>query len=687
MKRPIPFPFTAVALSIAPWFSSVVSAAPEQLQLDPLVIHASPLSGTPARMTTPAAVMNADQLVSQGRATLGETIEHMPGVRGSSFGAGASRPVIRGMDGARVKVLSDGIDVLDASTLSADHAVTTEPLLLQQIEVLKGPATLLYGGGAVGGVVNLVDRKIPTQLPEQGHEVQLGWQGNTVAKESTFMAGTTLGLGSLALRAEGLKRNADAYRLAGHEDGSRSRRQTGSYNDTDIASLGMSWISDTGYTGLAYTRQANVYGLLAHEHGHCHTHGHGASLHWHCGSHGHGHGHDHGDDHDHGIPYIDMLQKRWDFRSEYSDPLAGFSHFKLRVGHSDYQHEEIEGGSVGTRFDSRSTDARLELTHEPLWGWRGVLGGQSLRRDFKAAGEEAYVPRTLTRNHALFVLEEYQQDDWRYELGLRHEWQDIDVKSGQKDRSHYGTSVSLGTVWQFRPDYQLTASVSRSQRLPVAEELYAFGPHAASRTIEVGNDRLKKETSHNLDLGIAKTLGQVTFDLSVFQNRINDYIHAADTGERPGSDYRVIEYRQQDAVFRGAEAQVNYHFSDRLTAGVYGDHVRGKLRNGKGNVARIPADRLGLRVQHAFTDQLDGSLNLFRVMRQAHIADHETKTTGYNMLNASLTYTGQHQATGYTLYLRGDNLLNVKAREHTSFIKDQVQLPGRNLTAGVRVSF
>lgn len=687
MKRSIPVPFTAVALSIAPWLPAVASAASDEQQLKPAYIYASPLSGTRARMVTPAEVMGAEQLASQGKATMGETIEHLPGVRGSSFGAGVSRPVIRGMDGARVKVLSDGIDVLDASTLSADHAVTTEPLLLQQIEVLKGPATLLYGGGAVGGVVNLVDRKIPTQLPEQGHEVQLGWQGNTVAKESTFMAGTTLGLGSLALRAEGLKRNADAYRLAGHEDGSRSRRQTGSYNDTDTASLGMSWISDKGYTGLAYTRQANVYGLLAHEHGHCHTHGHGASLHWHCGSHGHGHGHDHGDDHDHGIPYIDMLQKRWDFRSEYSDPLAGFSHFKLRVGHSDYQHEEIEGGSVGTRFDSRSTDARLELTHEPLWGWRGVLGGQSLRRDFKAAGEEAYVPRTLTRNHALFVLEEYQQDDWRYELGLRHEWQDIDVKSGQKDRRHHGTSVSLGTVWQFRPDYQLTASVSRSQRLPVAEELYAFGPHAASRTIEVGNGRLKKETSHNLDLGIAKTLGQVTFDLSVFQNRINDYIHGADTGERPGSDYRVIEYRQQNAVFRGAEAQASYHFSDRLTAGVYGDHVRGKLRNGKGNVARIPADRLGLRVQHAFTDQLDGSLNLFRVMRQAHIADHETKTTGYNMLNASLTYTGQHQATGYTLYLRGDNLLNVKAREHTSFIKDQVQLPGRNLTAGVKLSF
>lgn len=685
MKRPIPFPFTAVALSIAPWLPSAVSAAPEELQLKPAFIHASPLSGTPTRMTTPAEVISAEQLASQGRSTLGETIEHLPGVRGSSFGAGASRPVIRGMDGARVKVLSDGIDVLDASTLSADHAVTTEPLLLQQIEVLKGPATLLYGGGAVGGVVNLLDRKIPTRLPDDGHEVQLGWQGNTVANESTFMAGATLGLGSLALRAEGLKRNADAYRLAGHEDGSRSRRQTGSYNDTDTVSLGMSWISDKGYTGLAYTRQSNVYGLLAHEHGHCHTHGQGAGLHWHCGSHGHGHGHDH--DHDHGVPYIDMLQKRWDFRSEYSDPFAGFSNIKLRLGHSDYQHAEIEEGSVGTRFDSRSTDARLELTHEPVWGWRGVLGGQTLRRDFEATGEEAYVPQTLTRNHALFLLEEYQHGNWRYELGLRHEWQDIAVKSQQKDRNHAGTSLSLGTVWQFWPDYQVTASVSRSQRLPVAEELYAFGPHAASRTVEIGNDRLKKETSHNLDLGLHKTQGRVTFDLSLFQNRINDYIHGADTGERPGSDYRVIEYRQQNALFRGAEAQASYHFSNGLTAGVFGDHVRGKLRNGKGNLARIPAERLGVRAEYGFTDQLDGSFSFYRVMRQTQIADYESKTSGYNMLNASLAYNGQYNGTGYTLYLRGDNLLNIKAREHTSFIKDQVQLPGRNLTLGLKLSF
>lgn len=685
MKKLLCHPLTGLLLVST---SAIAQQATEPVQLPSVKITANPLAGSQTEMTTPAEVLTEEDLLVLRKPTLGGTLEHLPGVRASSFGAGASRPVIRGMDGARVRVLTDGVDVLDTSTLSADHAVTSEPLLLRQVEVLKGPATLLYGGGAVGGVVNLLDSKIPVSLPEKGHEVQLGWQGNTVADESTAMAGATLALGRLAIRAEGLKRNENAYRVSGREDDSRSRHQTGSYNDTDTHSLGLSWISDNGYTGLAYTRQANVYGLLAHEHGHCHTHGKGAHLHWHCGSHGHGHGHGHDDhdEHEHGIPYIDMVQKRWDLRSEYSDPLAGFSNFKFRLGHSNYQHAEIEGGAAGTRFDSKATDARLEMTHNPLWGWRGVLGAQTLRRDFKAEGDEAYVPENLIRNHAVFLLEEYQRGDWRYEVGLRHEWQDIDVKSG-KDRNHSGTSVSLGAVWQFRPSYQLTGSLSRSQRLPVAEELYARGPHAASRTVEIGNERLKKETSYNLDLGLRKIDGRITYSLAVFQNRINEYIHGVDTGERPGAGYRVIEYRQQDAVFRGVEGQIAYHFDSGLSAGLLADHVRGKLRNGKGNLARIPADRLGIQLQQEFTERLHGDLSLYRVMRQTDIAEHESKTSGYNMLNASLSYSGQLGTVAYQIYVRGDNLFNVKAREHSSFIKDRVQLPGRNLTLGTRLEF
>ena len=276
-----------LAISIARYLISSPCATG---QVPPPLSVASALAQSAYTNGNASEVLEDSNSYWQRQATLGDR-ENSPGVRGSSFGAGASRPVIRGMDGARVKVLSDGVGMLDASTLSADHAVTTEPLLLERIEVLKGPATLLYGGGAIGGVVNLIDKKIPTQQPENGHQVDLAWQGNTVAKESTAIAGATLGLGDFALRVEGLKRDADPYRLASHEDGSRSKKQTGSYNDTNTGTLGLSWIGDEGYLGVAYTRQANEYGLLAHEEGHCHTHGHGAKLSWHCGSHG-GHGHD-----------------------------------------------------------------------------------------------------------------------------------------------------------------------------------------------------------------------------------------------------------------------------------------------------------------------------------------------------------------------------------------------------------
>ena len=275
----------AISLAALPLTQAHAQNTPTA-QLRTTVISATPLAQSATQMVSASEVLEGSQLLLQRQATLGDTVKNIPGVRGSSFGAGASRPVIRGMDGARVRVLSDGVGMLDASTLSADHAVTTEPLLLERIEVLKGPATLLYGGGAIGGVVNLIDKKIPTQQPENGHQVDLEWQGNTVAKESTAIAAATLGLGDFALRVEGLKRDADPYRLAGHEEGSRSKKQTGSYNDTRTGTLGLSWIGDEGYLGVAYTRQANEYGLLAHEEGHCHTHGHGATLHWHCGSHG-----------------------------------------------------------------------------------------------------------------------------------------------------------------------------------------------------------------------------------------------------------------------------------------------------------------------------------------------------------------------------------------------------------------
>lgn len=683
--KPIRQPLAwAVAVGLVP---AALGSEARPLELDASVVSASALASSAQEMTSPVLVLEDEALMLKRAATLGETLDGLPGVQAASFGAGASRPVIRGLDGGRVKVLSDGVDVLDASTASQDHAVSVEPLLAERIEVLKGPATLLYGGGAIGGVVNVIDRKVPTYVPDKGYEGEFELRANSVANEGAGLFGITAGAGNFAMRAEGVKRQADDYEIPGAEGEPRNDKQAGSYNDTDSYSLGGSFIAERGYLGLAWSRQENRYGLLAHAHADCHQ---DASL-WHCGEHEHGEGGHEEDEHEHeehgeAVPYIRLEQDRWDLRGELNDPLPGFELARLRAGHSDYRHAEIEDGEQAAVFENRASEARLELTHRPLLGWHGVLGGQTTHRDFARLTAENPMPQSLTRNHALFVLEEYTAGAWRYELGARHEWQDIDADSGAPDADHSGTSLSAGAVWTFAPQYSLGLSLSRAQRLPSAEELYAFGPHAASRTIELGNPDLGEETSHNAELTLRKFAGPTTFTLSLFRNQVDDFIYAADLGLDTESDYRVVEYRQADAVLSGAEGEVRHQFTGRFAVSLFGDTVRGRLREG-GDLPRIPADRLGVRLEQRFSRALDGQLEFFRVQRQNELAAFETETAGYNMLGASLGYHGHLSQADYRLYFKVDNLLDAEARQHSSLIKDEVLLPGRNLTVGMRVTF
>lgn len=663
----------AIGLTLAP------AAWSATIELDSSLIRASALDTPAQQMTTPAAVLDGDALVLRREATLGDTLDSLPGVRASGFGAGASRPQIRGLDGARVRVMSDGVDVLDASTLSQDHAVSVEPLLTERIEVLRGPATLLYGGGAIGGVVNLIDKKVPTYVPANGYEGEVELRANSVANEGAGLFGLTVGQGNVALRVEGVKRQADDYELPDSSD-----KQLGAYNDTESYSLGGSFIGARGYLGLAYSRQENRYGLLAHEHVECDPHG----DHWHCGDHGHGHDHDH-DDHEHedeAVPYITLRQNRWDLRGELNDPLPGFELARLRVGHSDYRHAEMEAGEAAAIFDNQASEARVELTHRPLFGWHGVLGGQTTRRDFQRWTAENPMPQTLTRNHALFLLEEYTAGAWRYELGSRYEWQDIDADAGAPDTEHSGVSLSAGVVWTFAPEYSLGVSLSRSQRLPSAEELYAYGPHAASRTIEKGNPQLEEETARNAEITLRKFAGATTFSLGLFHNQVADFIYAADLGRNPGGGYREVEYRQAEALLTGFEGEIRHQFTEATALTLFGDRVRGRLKDG-GDLPRIPADRLGLRLEQELGNGVSGDLSFQRVQRQDRLAEFETETAGYNLLAAGLSWQGALSEGDWLVYLKADNLLDVEARQHSSLIKDEVVLPGRNLTLGTRFTF
>ena len=676
---------TPLMLSLALAFGSAVAHA-DDTALAPVTVSASALALGSDQMSTPVSVLAGDELVRRRAATLGETLTGEPGIAASHFGAGASRPIIRGMDGPRVKLLSDGSEIMDASTISPDHAVAIEPMLSEQIEVLRGPSALAYGGGAIGGVVNVLDKRVPTAVPERGVEGSVELRADSVANGVAGAFEVTAGSGNLAFHAEGLKRDARDYRVGGGWDHSRVE---GSYNQTETGSLGVSWVGERGYLGLAFTRQQNEYGLPGHSHEYeaCHPHGN----HLHCGHHGEEDEHEHDHDEHGGTPYVKLDSDRWDLRGELLEPFAGFTRARLRASYTDYGHDEIEQvegiDSVGTRFRSKASDARVELEHAPLGGWRGVLGLQTGRRDFRADGDEAYVPPTVTTRHAAFLIEEYTLADWRFEAGLRHEWQDIDVDSStQRDRSHRGNSVSLGAVWSFAPQYSLGMTLSRTQRLPTAEELYARGLHMATSTWERGNPDLKAETANNVDLTLRKLTGPTTFSVSVFHNRIDDYIHARTLDAH--EDFQLIEYAQRDARFTGIEGAIRQQLDATFGLTLFGDYVRAKLEAGDGDrdLPRIPAHRVGLRLD-AKWNAWRAEAEVYRVGRQDDVAEFERETPGYNMVNVGLSYNGRYNTTPWQVYVKGNNLGNQLAYAHTSFIKNAAPLEGRNLSLGVRVSF
>nr|WP_065308170.1 TonB-dependent receptor [Janthinobacterium psychrotolerans] len=665
-------------------FAAPASALAQQAPTLPAVtVSASALSLGSDDMSTPVTVLEGDELVRAREATLGETLAGQPGIHSSHFGAGASRPIIRGMDGPRVKVLSDGAEVQDASTISPDHAVASEPMLAEQVEVLRGPSALAYGGGAVGGVVNVIDNKIPTRVPARGVEGSAEVRASSGAREKAGAFEVTGGSGNVAFHAEGVKRDAKEYKVgSGWQGGSKV---AGSYNDTDTGSVGAAWVGSRGFLGLAFTSQRAEYGLPGHNHEFesCHPHG----THLHCGEHEEEEGSDHDHGHEEGgaVPYVKLKSERWDVRGELRDPVPGFTRLRLRAAFTDYRHDEIEGSEIATTFKNKGHDARLEMEHMPLAGWRGVVGLQTTKRDFSALGEEAYVAPTVTKKHAAFLVEEYNLAQWRFEAGLRHEWQDIDVDSATlKDHSASGTSISLGAVWKFAPQYSLGATASRTHRLPSAEELYANGVHMATATYELGNENLGKETSNNIDLTLRKYAGNTTFSLGAYRNRIDNYIFGSTLDSHEG--FQLIEYAQRDATFTGVEGQIRQQLNPIFGASVFGDYVRARLDDGGGNLPRIPAQRLGVKFDASW-QAWNGVAEFYRVGKQDKVAAFETSTPGYNMLNLSASYNTRIAGTPTQFYLKANNLTNELAYSHTSFIKNAAPLMGRNLTAGVRVTF
>ncbi|MGD9774773.1 TonB-dependent receptor domain-containing protein [Diaphorobacter sp.] len=664
----------------------VAGAMPVQAQTDSrlpeVTVSSSGLQLGVSEMTQPFSVLEGDALVRQREATLGETLDGEPGIAASHFGAGASRPVIRGMDGPRVRVLSDGAELHDASTVSPDHAVAAESLLTTQVEVLRGPSALVYGAGAVGGVVNLLDGKVPTYVPDKGYEGSAELRASTAANEKAGAFALTGGAGNVAVHVEAAGRDAGDYRVG--SGWSEGRRVPGSFHRADTGSVGLSWVGSQGYLGLALTRRNAKYGLPGHSHGYENCHAHGNQLH--CGSHdGHDHSAPDDDDHAHAsVPVVDLRSERMDIRGELRNPFAGFTALRLRAGSTDYEHDEVEEGAIATTFRNKAHDLRVELQHQPVAGLRGMVGVQTSQRKFSAVGDEAYVQPTTTRQWGVFALEEYRLGDWRLQASLRHDRQTAEAQDSGVRQRHHGTSASLGAVWRFAPGYAAGASITRAHRAPTAEELYARGLHMATSTYERGDAGLRAETSRNIDLSLRKTGGSTTFDVSVFRNRIRNYIYGRTLDELDG--LQLLQYSQAGATFTGIEGRVRQRITQRLGVTLFGDSVRARLDGGE-RLPRIAPARAGLRLDANWRDW-EGAVEWLQVARQNRVATFETATPGHGMLNLGLAYNGRSaDGTPWQLYLKARNLTDRLAYAHTSFIKDAAPLAGRNLTLGVRVSF
>lgn len=608
--------------------------------------------------------------------------------------------MIRGQTAPRVKVLSDSSAVLDASDISPDHATTVDPLLGERIEVLRGPATLLYGGGAIGGVVNVLDNKIPNRLPENGLEGKVLIRGNSVANEQVGAGAISGQVGAnLVLHAEGSYRDAENYKAPDQEES----RVDATFARSKNGSVGASWVTDSGYVGVAYSYRDDHYGLPGHNHEYEGCHPHGSALH--CGSHDHDegdaddHAHDHDHDHEH-VASINLRSKRYDLRGDYNDPFAGISRIRFRANYTDYSHDEVDGEEVTTTFANKGHDSRVELEHVPFGAFTGVFGLQHSDTTFSAKGVEAFLPTVDTRSTGVFLVEHVEiNPQWHLELGGRHEWLVHQPRDDARNRPKFddtASSFSGAAIWSFRPDMSLTLSLSlsRSQRLPHAQELYARGIHMATNTYECGllpnaltcggaaNDAgYGKETSKNAELMLRKTEGPLTFSLGALANNVENYIFARILDQY--ESFRLIKYTQAEVEFRGLEAELKYQFTDALSATVFGDRTRAKFTDG-GDVPRIPAARFGGRA-NLVLGQFDGELELYRVNKQSHIADYEFESPSYDMLNATLSYTLLSGST--RVFLRGNNLLNETIWNHSSFLASTVPLPGRNFSVGLSYNF
>lgn len=742
MRNTILFTAISLALGIAPVTAQTQDQPDQdpvgrhQDELERITVRAFPLDRTQLESAEPVDILVGEMLDDRRGVTLGETLQNQPGVHSTYYGPGSGRPVIRGLSGPRVQVLEDGLATGDASAPSDDHAVSLDPLLVDQIEILRGPATLLYGSAATGGVVNVIDNRIPERIPGEPLQGRYEVRGDSVADGRSGVLRLDGGAGNFAWHIDGSYRDAGDYDIPGlarrmlseehHDDHDDHRDDDHDHDDHDhdggtlensfvesrSGTVGASWIGDRGFVGASFRVFETEYGIPA-------PHSHGDHDHDHERDHEHD---EHDDEDEESFAFIDMRQRTWNLKAGLDDPLPGLTRATLRLGYNDYRHFEIEmedeehgheddheddhdhdHDHEPTLFDLETFQARLELRTAPLAGWAGALGLQFDSQDFVTRGEEAFVPPNQTDSMAVFTLQERRIGDVTLSLGGRIEQTDVsaDIEHHDHDHDHdhdgdfdiddrtFTTwSASMGAIWRINDDWQSSLNFSRAQRAPSSTELFADGPHLATFSFERGDPTLHKETTNAWDLGIHRHSRFLHLELNLFQKDVKNFVYLDDTGEfRDGLAFR--QFRQANAEFYGLEALATWRIHDTglgdFDLRTSYDMVRGQLDEGA-DLPRISPQRLLVGLDW-HTGPWRGGLEWQRVFRQDRVGEFEGETPGYNLTHATLAYQLAVGRNSAEIFLQGRNLGNNEARVHTSSLREFAPLPGRNFRVGLRGTF
>ena len=566
---------------------------------------------------------------------------------------------------------------------------------------MRGPATLLYGPNTVGGVVNVIDNRVPTEPLERRLMGKVDSRFSTAEEQRSGAGLVEFQLGRIVVHLDGYKRATEDIGIPGFarserlrrlqplEEGEREPRGTlpNSFSESEGGALGASYVWQDGYVGAAYSVVDSNYGTVAEP-----------------------------------DVTIDLEQRRWDVRGAFNQPIPPIKAINYKWSYSTYTHTEFEGAEPGTIFDVEGYDGRLELLHEKLGPFEGGIGYQTQRTDFSALGTEAFLPPVETATHAAFIFEEIALDPVRLQFGARYDHQAnqrraTDIFGPDLERDFNAFSASAGIVYTINEPYVLAFSIAYTQRPPTYVEVFANGPHVATNSFEIGDPELGKEDSLAFDLSFRKTSGRITGSVSLFYNRFADFITAESTGEfsEPGEEgLPIFAYRAADAHFLGGELEALFHITEHpasepaaatapadtkgnlaetvhsphdLHLELKADYVYAQNDESERSLPRITPFRSSAALVYGWHDRFRARLEGQYVHEQNRTAEFELPTDGYFLLNASMSYRLPVRSAEFEIYLKGTNLTDAEARLHTSFLKDIAPLAGRGALLGLRASF